>query len=244
MLDKVKTLIRFFQYGQKASEALYIRHLKAIGMTIGQNVHLYSPWTIEIDEQRPWMISMGDNVYITANCSILQHDYSWSVLHNKTGYVYGACGQVKIGNNVFIGQKSIILKNTHISDNVIIGAGSVVSGCLEGDSVYAGVPARKIMDLDTFKQKRADRQLEEATLLVLEYRRVHGGYPPKQALREFFWLFESRANELDEEFASVNALDGNQDKSSVAFMTSEPLFDGYDQFLQYVERKRLSRTRA
>ncbi|MCD7855847.1 MAG: hypothetical protein LUG66_09595 [Clostridiales bacterium] len=48
---------------------------------------------------------------------------------------------------------SIVLMGAHIGDNVIIGAGSVVSGNIESDSVYAGNPARKVCSLDAFYEK-------------------------------------------------------------------------------------------
>lgn len=51
-----------------------------------------------------------------------------------------------IGNNVFIGGGATILGGSHIGDNVIIGANSVVSGNVDSNSVYAGNPARKPND--------------------------------------------------------------------------------------------------
>ena len=55
----------------------------------------------------------------------------------------------KIGNNVIIGMGAIILTGAEIPDNVIIGAGALVTENkeLEPNSVYVGVPARKIRDL-------------------------------------------------------------------------------------------------
>lgn len=53
-------------------------------------------------------------------------------------------GGVTIGNNVFIGGRSIILYDVTIGDNVIIGAGSVVTRDIPSGSVVAGCPARVI----------------------------------------------------------------------------------------------------
>lgn len=49
-----------------------------------------------------------------------------------------------IGNNVFIGGRSIILYDVTIGDNVIIGAGSVVTRDIPSGSVAVGCPARVI----------------------------------------------------------------------------------------------------
>lgn len=52
----------------------------------------------------------------------------------------------KIGNNVSIGSNATILPVT-ICDNVVVGAGSVVTKSINKPGVYAGNPARKLRDL-------------------------------------------------------------------------------------------------
>jgi acetyltransferase-like isoleucine patch superfamily enzyme len=49
---------------------------------------------------------------------------------------------VVIGDNVFIGARSMILKGVRIGDNSVIGAGSVVSSDIPSGVIAAGVPAR------------------------------------------------------------------------------------------------------
>lgn len=48
---------------------------------------------------------------------------------------------------------AIILMGANIGDNVIIDAGSVVSGNVESNSVYAGNPAVKICSLQECHKK-------------------------------------------------------------------------------------------
>lgn len=48
---------------------------------------------------------------------------------------------MKIGNDVWIGGSVVILGGVTIGDNVIVGAGSVVTHDLEKDAIYAGNPA-------------------------------------------------------------------------------------------------------
>lgn len=43
------------------------------------------------------------------------------------GEILGSSGGGKIGNNVFIGMHTTILKGTNIGDNVIIGVNSLVN---------------------------------------------------------------------------------------------------------------------
>lgn len=130
-------------FRKKMSEKEY-RLLK--GMKIGKNCNIYS-WDT-IDAGHPKLISIGDNVTISSNVTILTHDASTNIVECGT-----KLGRVSIGNNVFIGTRSVILCNTHIGNNIIIGAGSVVTHDLHDNGVYAGVPAKYICSMDEYKKK-------------------------------------------------------------------------------------------
>lgn len=54
---------------------------------------------------------------------------------------------VIIGRNVWIGANSCLLAGSRVGDNSIVGAGSVVTGEIPANEIWAGVPARKIKDL-------------------------------------------------------------------------------------------------
>ena len=53
----------------------------------------------------------------------------------------------RIGNNVSIGSNATILP-VNITDNVVIGAGSVVTKDILESGIYAGNPAKKLRDID------------------------------------------------------------------------------------------------
>ena len=74
------------------------------GMKVGKNCHIYS-WDT-IDGGHPYLISIGDNVTISSNVTILTHDASTNVVGCGT-----KIGKVTIGNNVFIGTRAIVLCN-------------------------------------------------------------------------------------------------------------------------------------
>lgn len=113
-------------------------------MKEGKNCHIYS--YNGIDAGLPWLITIGDNVTISSGVRILTHDASMNVVRCGT-----KLGKVNIGSNVFIGCNSIILCNTKIGDQVVIGAGSVVTHNIESNSVYAGSPAKKICTIEEFR---------------------------------------------------------------------------------------------
>ena len=116
------------------------------GLTVGKNTNIYS-WE-GIDGNFPWLISIGNNTTSSSNVTILAHDASTCKVgcHTKIGIV-------SIGNNCFIGAKSIVLCDVRIGDNVIVGAGSIVTHDLESNYVYAGSPARKICSFAEYQEK-------------------------------------------------------------------------------------------
>ena len=56
----------------------------------------------------------------------------------------GEVKPIKIGNNVWIGTRSIVTPGVTIGDNSIVSAGSVVIGDVPANTIVAGYPARKI----------------------------------------------------------------------------------------------------
>lgn len=98
------------------------------------------------------MITIGDRCVISDESHLLTHDYSLTTalisINEKPKTDIAFVKQIEIGNNVFIGKKTIIMPGAQIGDNVIIGAGSVVRGKVESNSILIGNPAIKISDLD------------------------------------------------------------------------------------------------
>lgn len=62
-------------------------------------------------------------------------------------------GEIRVGNNVFIGANSTILYDVNIGDNVIIGAGSLVNKDIPSGSIDAGVPCKVIGNFYDYKDK-------------------------------------------------------------------------------------------
>lgn len=56
-------------------------------------------------------------------------------------------GEIKIGRNVWIGDKVTILGGVTIGDNVIIGAGSIVTHDIPSNSMAAGAPAKVVKEI-------------------------------------------------------------------------------------------------
>ena len=105
---------------------------------------------------------IGDNVVISDNVSFVTHDASLTRIEKGSGSLFG---KISIGNNCFIGQRSIILYGVSIADDCFVGAGSVVTkSFLVPGKIIAGNPAKVIGDLDTYKQKYCGRGIKISEL--------------------------------------------------------------------------------
>lgn len=73
-------------------------------------------------------LTIGNDVLFGENIKLYDHDHAYDIepfsIYKHKFTIEDIC----IGNNVWIGTGTIILKGTIIEDNVIIAAGSIISG--------------------------------------------------------------------------------------------------------------------
>lgn len=136
----VKIKVIFDEYIQKKDKISNNRSLKIIGkssiiigdrVSFGDNVKLYANESI----------SIGNDTMIANDVIILTstHDYN-----NNPMWKERIDRPVKIGSNVWIGARSIILPGVIIEDYPVIGAGSIVTSHVPIYSIVAGNPAKII----------------------------------------------------------------------------------------------------
>ena len=124
--------------------------LKRLGLRTGRNFQLQPDATI--DRNHCWHISIGDDVTIAPGAHILAHDASTKMHLGLT-----RVGKVDIGDRVFIGAAAIVLPGVRIGNDVVIGAGSVVSQDIPDNVVACGNPARALGATDEWiDQKRSE----------------------------------------------------------------------------------------
>lgn len=136
-------LISYFDH--RLFMKLYIPLLKYMGMHINGTPR-YIGKDVKFDEFQN--ITLGDRVVISNECFFLIHDYSITTALISIGEQPKTDVQlirnILLGNNVFVGKRSIIMPGTVIGNNVIIGAGTVVRGIIPDNSVVIGNPCQII----------------------------------------------------------------------------------------------------
>jgi acetyltransferase-like isoleucine patch superfamily enzyme len=96
-------------------------------------------------------VSIGDFVKIGGNTVIYDTDFhsldAGLRANPATDATNTQSAAVSIGNHVFIGAHSTILKGVSIGDNSIIGAGSVVTKNVPPNEIWGGNPAKFIKSI-------------------------------------------------------------------------------------------------
>lgn len=128
-----------------------IKYAKRIGVKIGNNCKLNgSPnWGSE-----PYLISLGDHTEVSFDCAFITHDgATWGFRNQERYKGVIRFGRIRVGDNVFIGARSVILPGVTIGDNSIIAAGAVVNKSIPANEVWGGVPAKYIMKVNDYAEK-------------------------------------------------------------------------------------------
>jgi len=123
---------------------------------LGNNSFLYDSVNLYLDQENASII-IGNNSYINRRSEIcckksveIGNDcaISWDVVITDSDYHNFMSSEstksVVIGNHVWIGAKSIILKGVNIGDGAVIAAGSVVNKDVPPNVLVAGSPAKII----------------------------------------------------------------------------------------------------
>ncbi len=91
--------------------------------------------SVKFDRTNPKGVHVGARSYIAFDVAILSHDMT-----------RGLYLDTRIGENCFIGARSIILPGITIGDGCIVGSGSVVTKDVPSGCIVAGNPAKVIRE--------------------------------------------------------------------------------------------------
>lgn len=123
------------------------------------NFRIYSPTRIVVNENARLILGSGFiNNYVNINCvEKIEIGYNVAISENVvirdsdnhkiiSEVANNITKPIKIGNNVWIGMNSIILKGVTIGDGAVIAAGSVVTKDVPSYTLVGGVPAKIIKE--------------------------------------------------------------------------------------------------
>jgi acetyltransferase-like isoleucine patch superfamily enzyme len=119
---------------------------------IGKHVGIFENTIINPSES----VEIGDDVGIGSEVMIWTHGAWLDVLQGFPSDF----GPVKIGNNVWLPARNIVLPNVTIGDNSVIGIGSIINKDIPAGSLAAGTPCKVIKEnyyprpLDKEQQKK------------------------------------------------------------------------------------------
>lgn len=107
---------------------------------IGENFYSNHNLTI-LDGNK---VKFGDNVFIGPNCGFYTAGHPLDVEERNKGLEYAKT--ITVGNNVWFGGNVVVLPGVKIGDNVVIGAGSVVTKDIPSNVVAVGNPCKVIKE--------------------------------------------------------------------------------------------------
>lgn len=135
----------FFADAYSSSEV----YRKYLGVRIGKNCRITGKHVSFGGE--PYLVEIGNGVTITPGVKFQTHDGGVGLFRREYPGI-NVYGRIKIGDNVFIGEDTMIMYGVTVGDNVVIGARSVVTRNIPSNSVAVGIPARVIKSIEEYKE--------------------------------------------------------------------------------------------
>lgn len=112
-------------------------------IVIGDHVNIGNGTILYASDTRGGGITIGDHVMIAAHCYIIDNDHGMEANINMMEQK-DRVKKVIIGNDVWLGSGSKILKGSVIENGAVVGANAVVKHRIEENHIVAGVPAKTI----------------------------------------------------------------------------------------------------
>ncbi|HPJ13381.1 MAG TPA: acyltransferase [Caldisericia bacterium] len=127
-MKKIREIIRLL--------AISIRHLsltRLYGMDISSKARI--SFGAKLDKTYPAGIHIDEDSYVASGAIIFSHDFSRNIKANTY-----------IGKRCFIGANAIIMPGVKIGDEVVVGAGTMVTKSVPSHTIVVGNPGHIIKE--------------------------------------------------------------------------------------------------
>jgi acetyltransferase-like isoleucine patch superfamily enzyme len=142
--------------------ALRVRLLRLFGMSIAPGAQVRGQCYVLAPEN----VTLGAGSFVNTRCYLESHDQivigartelAMEVLLCTSSHRIGDraarggpsfTAPIEIGSGCWLGARSTVLPGVRIGDGCVIAAGALVVSDCEADGVYAGVPARRVRELE------------------------------------------------------------------------------------------------
>ena len=237
----IRQLLLKLLFRHTYSSEAYVNYIRNCGVSVGDDVKIFNPREVHIDLTRPYLLKIGNRVKITSEVIILTHDFSYSVFRSVYNDIQNECsGYTVIGDNCFLGMRSVIMPGVTLGKNCIVATGAVVTHSFPDGCVLAGSPAKKICTLDVLYERRKQRQVEDAFRLVNIIRNELHREPTISEMGSFYPLFLPRIEGILKKEGVRTKISGDVEKEIYeTFYSTQPLFDGFEDFLNKAKLNKL-----
>ena len=158
-------LVRIFNYIKRLYKIKTMtpsQYARTLGVKVGNDCSI----AISYFGSEPYLIEIGNHVQITADVRFFNHGGSWVYREKFPDFDY--FGKIKIGNNVYLGNCCLIMPGVSIGNNVIVGAGTVVTKSIPDNSILAGNPGKIIGNVDELLSRIEKFNVKSKDLNYLE----------------------------------------------------------------------------
>ncbi len=146
------------------------------GVTIGEGCRIFSRSPYETFGSEPFLIKIGNYCAIAMGVRFITHDGGTWVFR-RDDPDFDVFGTIEIKDNSFVGVNTLIMPGVTIGPNSVVGSGCVVSRDVPPNTVAVGVPAKPIMTLEEYREKK-----------LLERQAVRGlSYEEREAILSPLW---------------------------------------------------------
>lgn len=153
------------------------------GMRVGKGCVLIAKQRVSFGSE-PYLITLGDEVKISAGVSFITHDGGTWAFRDLPKYKdVVKFGPIKVGKRSFIGMGSIIMPGVTIGERCVVASGSIVTKDIPDNTVVAGVPARPIKTTQEYAEKCLSAW-EQKGYNPKEYKQNKKAYLEKLLLKE------------------------------------------------------------